>query len=310
MNNDNIDIMKLFTSAILILITTTVLAANEGQRMTNSDYVNQWSDVAIDQMNKYGIPASITMAQAILESGSGNSFLAVKGKNHFGIKCHGWEGKKVFKDDDAKDECFRAYSSAQESFVDHSLFLKEHNRYSFLFDLNQKDYKSWAKGLKTAGYATNPKYPKLLIDLIDRLELSKLDNIIVPEILEPSIAVLKHKPVSKRLSGTKNGVKCVTVENGDTYFSISKAFGLTLAQLYRYNDFSSKKDFLEAGDVVYLKAKKKRSLFKKEEVVVNAPVTVNELAQKYAVNAKTIRKLNDITDEDNIIAKGEKITIR
>ena len=303
--------MKLITSIFLVLASTSVLAAEKGQRMTNNDYVNQWSDVAVEQMNKYSIPASITMAQGILESGSGNSMLAVKAKNHFGIKCHGWKGKKVFKDDDTKNECFRAYKSAQESFVDHSLFLTEHNRYSFLFDLNQTDYKSWAKGLKTAGYATNPKYPKLLIDLIERLDLSKLDAVIVPSILEPSIIIAStQKASSMRSSILKNGVKCVNVEKGDTYYSISREFGVTLAQLNRYNDFSIEKDFLEIGDVVYLKAKKKRNLFKKEEVVVANTSTVNELSQKYAVNAKTIRKLNDITDEDNVIAKGEKITLR
>ena len=303
--------MKLITSIFLVLTSTSVLATEKGQRMTNEDYVNQWSDVAVEQMNKYNIPASITMAQAILESGSGNSMLAVKAKNHFGIKCHGWEGKKVFKDDDTKNECFRAYKSTQESFVDHSLFLTEHNRYSFLFDLSQTDYKSWARGLKTAGYATNPKYPKLLIDLIERLDLSKLDAVMVPSILEPSIIIAStQKASTTRSSILKNGVKCVNVEKGDTYYSISREFGVTLAQLNRYNDFSTEKDFLEIGDVVYLKAKKKRNLFKKEEVVVANASTVNELSQKYAVNAKTIRKLNDITDEDNVIAKGEKITLR
>ena len=279
--------------------------------MTNSDYVNQWSEVAVEQMNKYKIPASITMAQAILESGSGNSMLAVKAKNHFGIKCHGWKGKKVFKDDDSKNECFRAYKSAQESFVDHSLFLTEHNRYSFLFDLDQTDYKSWAKGLKTAGYATNPKYPKLLIDLIERLDLSKLDVIITPVIYESTVVQsVPQKKSSSRSAFLKNGVKCVNVEKGDTYYSISLEFGLTLTQLYRYNDFSNEKDFLEIGDIVYLKSKKKRRLFKKEEIVVDATSTVNKLSQKYSVNAKTIRRLNDITKDDRVIAKGERITLR
>ena len=303
--------MKIFTAAFLVLGSSAVIAGSEMSGMTNSDYVNQWSEVAVEQMNKYKIPASITMAQAILESGSGNSMLAVKAKNHFGIKCHGWKGKKVFKDDDSKNECFRAYKSAQESFVDHSLFLTEHNRYSFLFDLDQTDYKSWAKGLKSAGYATNPKYPKLLIDLIERLDLSKLDAVIVPEIYESAVVQsVPQKKSSSRSSILVNGVKCVNVEKGDTYYSISLEFGLTLTQLYRYNDFSNEKDFLEIGDIVYLKSKKKRRLFKKEEIVVDATSTVNKLSQKYSVNAKTIRRLNDITNEDRVIAKGERITLR
>ena len=303
--------MKIFTAAFLVLGSSAVIAGSEMSGMTNSDYVNQWSEVAVEQMNKYKIPASITMAQAILESGSGNSMLAVKAKNHFGIKCHGWKGKKVFKDDDSKNECFRAYKSAQESFVDHSLFLTEHNRYSFLFDLDQTDYKSWAKGLKTAGYATNPKYPKLLIDLIERLDLSKLDVIITPVIYESTVVQsVPQKKSSSRSAFLKNGVKCVNVEKGDTYYSISLEFGLTLTQLYRYNDFSNEKDFLEIGDIVYLKSKKKRRLFKKEEIVVDATSTVNKLSQKYSVNAKTIRRLNDITKDDRVIAKGERITLR
>ncbi|MCO4814566.1 MAG: glucosaminidase domain-containing protein [Flavobacteriales bacterium] len=303
--------MKIFTAAFLVLGSSAVIAGSEMDGMTNSDYVNQWSEVAVEQMNKYKIPASITMAQAILESGSGNSMLAVKAKNHFGIKCHGWKGKKVFKDDDSKNECFRAYKSAQESFVDHSLFLTEHNRYSFLFDLDQTDYKSWAKGLKTAGYATNPKYPKLLIDLIERLDLSKLDVIITPVIYESTVVQsVPQKKSSSRSAFLKNGVKCVNVEKGDTYYSISLEFGLTLTQLYRYNDFSNEKDFLEIGDIVYLKSKKKRRLFKKEEIVVDATSTVNKLSQKYSVNAKTIRRLNDITKDDRVIAKGERITLR
>jgi len=303
--------MKIFTAAFLVLGSSAVIAGSEMSGMTNSDYVNQWSEVAVEQMNKYKIPASITMAQAILESGSGNSMLAVKAKNHFGIKCHGWKGKKVFKDDDSKNECFRAYKSAQESFVDHSLFLTEHNRYSFLFVLDQTDYKSWAKGLKTAGYATNPKYPKLLIDLIERLDLSKLDVIITPVIYESTVVQsVPQKKSSSRSAFLKNGVKCVNVEKGDTYYSISLEFGLTLTQLYRYNDFSNEKDFLEIGDIVYLKSKKKRRLFKKEEIVVDATSTVNKLSQKYSVNAKTIRRLNDITKDDRVIAKGERITLR
>lgn len=299
--------MKLITSALLILTSVSALAV-KGERISNIDYVNQWSEVAIDQMNRYGIPASITLAQGILESGSGNSMLAIKANNHFGIKCHNWKGKKVYKDDDAKNECFRAYKSAQESFVDHSLFLTEFSRYAFLFDLNKTDYKSWAKGLKTAGYATNPKYPRLLIDIIERLDLSKLDQINVPVIIEPTIASVPKK--ESRSSILKNGVKCIRVENGDTYYTIAQEFGLTLSQLYRYNDFSSKKEFLEEGDVVYLKSKKKRNFFKKEEIVIETAISVNELSQKYAVNAKTIRKLNDIIDENNVIAKGEKITLR
>jgi hypothetical protein len=128
-------------------------------------------------MDRYGIPASITLAQGILESGNGESRLAVEGKNHFGIKCHSnWNGETIIEDDDEKGECFRKYSKVADSYRDHSLFLTERGRYSFLFEYQKTDYKKWAKGLKKAGYATNPKYPTLLIDLIERYDLSRFDN--------------------------------------------------------------------------------------------------------------------------------------
>ncbi|MBC8265599.1 MAG: glucosaminidase domain-containing protein [Flavobacteriales bacterium] len=140
-------------------------------------YIAKYSQIAIDEMNIYHIPASITLAQGILESGNGESRLATEGKNHFGIKCHdNWNGKTIIEDDDEKGECFRKYSKVSESYRDHSLFLTERGRYSFLFEYKQTDYKKWAKGLKKAGYATNPKYPTLLIDLIEKYDLSRFDK--------------------------------------------------------------------------------------------------------------------------------------
>ena len=144
-------------------------------------YISKYSSVAVVEMNKYSIPASITLAQGILESGNGESRLAVDGKNHFGIKCHSnWNGKTIIVDDDEKGECFRKYSNVAESYRDHSLFLSERGRYSFLFAYKKSDYKKWAKGLKKAGYATNPKYASLLIDLIEKYELYNYDKIDQP----------------------------------------------------------------------------------------------------------------------------------
>jgi hypothetical protein len=141
-------------------------------------YIAKYNSFAVDEMKMYGIPASITLAQAILESGNGESKLATEGNNHFGIKCHSnWKGKTIIEDDDEKDECFRKYSDVADSYRDHSLFLSERGRYSFLFEYKKSDYKKWAKGLKKAGYATNPKYPILLIDLIDRYRLYSYDKV-------------------------------------------------------------------------------------------------------------------------------------
>jgi len=141
-------------------------------------YIEQYSQIAIEEMIRYNIPASITLAQAVLESGNGESRLATEGKNHFGIKCHdNWNGETIIEDDDEKGECFRKYSKVADSYRDHSLFLIERGRYSFLFKYSKTAYKKWAKGLKKAGYATNPKYPSLLIDLIEKYDLSRFDKL-------------------------------------------------------------------------------------------------------------------------------------
>jgi len=148
-------------------------------RISNiEDYVKVYSEIAMDEMIQFGIPASITLSQGILESGIGKGRLAVEANNHFGIKCHDWNGKKIYHDDDEEQECFRKYDNPEYSYRDHSLFLSNRGRYSFLFDLERDNYKQWAKGLKKAGYATDPKYPQKLIDLIERYELYKYDNIV------------------------------------------------------------------------------------------------------------------------------------
>jgi len=159
----------------LFFIFLSVVCANAQSKTEN--YISKYSSAAVDEMERYGIPASITLAQGILESGNGESRLAVEGKNHFGIKCHSnWNGETIIEDDDEKGECFRKYDKVADSYRDHSLFLTERGRYSFLFEYKRTDYKKWAKGLKKAGYATNPKYPSLLIDLIERYELYTYDK--------------------------------------------------------------------------------------------------------------------------------------
>jgi flagellum-specific peptidoglycan hydrolase FlgJ len=150
---------KIKNNLVLSFIMLISFNKISSQNLTRKQYITKYSALAIKQMRQYKIPASITLAQGILESNNGNSKLAVKANNHFGIKCHGWEGKKIFEDDDKKNECFRKYKSPLESFKDHSLFLNKYSRYAFLFNYKITDYKSWARGLKKAGYATNKKYP-------------------------------------------------------------------------------------------------------------------------------------------------------
>lgn len=285
-------------------------------KLSKHDYVSIWKDVAIGEMLDHKIPASITLAQGILESGSGNSLLAVEGNNHFGIKCHGWTGEKIYKDDDAKNECFRKYDSADESFEDHSDFLLKHERYADLFSYDITDYKNWAKGLKKAGYATNPKYADLLIELIEDLELYQYDTY---QSLDP-LAELLAENVGTNYSDMKEmndhqvyvnakKVRYVVAKKGDTFYQVAKEFGLNLAQLHRYNSFPKDKDCLVEGDIVYIMPKKRASLFKKETVSIEQPMHVQEISQKYGVSEKTLKRLNRFAD-DNLVSEGEIVTLR
>lgn len=302
--------MKTIVSAFAVALASFGWAS-ETRLISKQEYVQQWSPIAVDEMLKFGIPASITLAQGILESANGNSKLATEGNNHFGIKCHGWEGKKMYKDDDAANECFRVYRSGEESFKDHSEFLKTHKRYAFLFNYSSDDYKSWARGLQEAGYATNPKYPELLIGIIEDLQLHAYDKMSSNLISAPLLASSTQRNTNTHNVQThEQGVEFVVVKPGDTYYSLAQEFGLTLSQLYRFNDLGEKKDFLEAGDIVYVQAKKRSKLFDKEEVVLTKDMTISELSQYYAVNKRTIQRLNGFTEDTQVIAKGEKIILR
>lgn len=309
MQNNNI--MKLFLTSVSVLLALSS-QANTHKKLSRSDYIEQWKSEAIHQMQEHNIPASITLAQGILESGSGNSELAVKGKNHFGIKCHGWNGKKMYMDDDAKGECFRVYKSASESYKDHSLFLNKYDRYAFLFDLEMTDYKGWAKGLKKAGYATNPQYPQLLIKLIEDLDLSQYDKGVVPEIVaQPELISSKESMSNKHnVVIIDEKMEYVIAKKGDTFYKISKEFGLTLGQLYRYNDFDEKKDFLEEGDKIYLKSKPFGWFKKKKEITIKEETSINQLSQQYGVKASSIARMNGFTDKNVVLAVGDKVTLR
>lgn len=208
---------------------------------SSNGYVERFKDIAIEEMIKNGIPASITLAQGMLESASGNSPLAREANNHFGIKCHaGWTGKTILKDDDSAGECFRYYNSAEESYKDHSEFLKR-SHYSFLYDLQRDDYKGWAKGLKKAGYATNPRYPELLIDLIERYGLDRYDRSesIYDKVQreEKVMAQIAEKPVETKAEIIKPAValKIYEVTPGDTLYAISKKVGLSVDEIKLLN---------------------------------------------------------------------------
>lgn len=216
----------------------TKVYANSTER-----YIDTHKATAQQEMSLYGIPASITLAQGILESGSGKGRLSVEANNHFGIKCHGWTGKKIYHDDDEKQECFRKYKDAKYSFRDHSLFLTERKRYSKLFKLKKEDYRGWAKGLKAAGYATDRKYPQKLISLIERYKLYKFDK----EVLGDSYVKYESPIASEAVT--------YTVVKGDTLYSISKRYNISVEKLQNINGLRDSS--LSIGQVLVVKPSSK-----------------------------------------------------
>lgn len=202
-------------------------------------YIDIYKEIAQNEMRLYNIPASITLAQGILESASGKGRLSIEANNHFGIKCHEWTGAKIYHDDDKKQECFRKYNDAKYSFRDHSLFLTERKRYSNLFNLKKEDYKGWAKGLRSAGYATDRKYPEKLISLIERYNLHNLDKEVLGD------AYIKHE------EPMEESVFSYTVSKGDTLYSISKRFNITVKELQNMNGLND--TTLSIGQILVVK---------------------------------------------------------
>ncbi len=226
--------------------STEVLEATSNVKVTTEmvlKYIDDFKDIAKDNMRQHGIPASITLAQGILESGVGQGSLSKRANNHFGIKCHKeWTGPSVRHDDDSAQECFRKYDDPADSYRDHSLFLTTRSRYSSLFDLPSDDYKAWAKGLRAAGYATDTKYPDKLISLIERYQLNQYDT-----------EVLGKSPKSSKqvVYSGKQTEREYVVTKGDTLYSLSKKFNISIDEIKRNNNMKS--DSLSVGQVIYLK---------------------------------------------------------
>ena len=216
-----------------IVSTSKTVVTNDVVRL----YVYQFKDVAMSNMKNYGIPASIILAQGILESGAGRGDLALRSNNHFGIKCHvGWTGESVKHDDDAAQECFRKYDNPSESFKDHALFLTGRSRYAKLFTLSKSDYKAWARGLRAAGYATDPKYPDKLISYIERYNLNEYDNMALDANYIPNEKLLVQELTVNTKSIVANNLASYVVQKGDTLYSISRKFELRVEDLKRKNN--------------------------------------------------------------------------
>lgn len=296
----------LFIICIILAVCTSVSA----QRPYYAEYFNQYSDMAIDQMHRYRIPASITLAQGVFESGAGQSSLAKYFNNHFGIKCGvNWRGKTTLKDDDAPNECFRVYDNAKDSYEDHSLFLSKGPRYQFLFRLDMTDYRGWAVGLKKAGYATDPSYANRLIAIIEQYQLYKYDNASYKKERrhhrhseEANVPIFKHNPLMA------NDVVYIIARTGDTFDTLSEEFGISARKLAKYNDVE--RDYnIQNGDIIYLHKKQRRAAKGCIVHVVSDGDSMHGISQHYGMRLKNLYKLNN-KDGDYVPMVGDILRLR
>jgi LysM repeat protein len=283
---------------LLLLPSNAALFAQPSERKsTPADYIEKYKDDAVREMQMYKVPASITLAQGMLESDNGNSALAVYANNHFGIKCHKeWTGDTYTADDDEHNECFRKYPSVYESFVDHSKFLKNRERYSALFTLKITDYKGWAKGLKAAGYATDPRYAERLIDIIERYKLYAYDKEQATQITATPKTTSNEQGIVTATSTRRevllnNKIKYIVVKPGDSFMKIAKELDMGVWQLYKYNDLN-KNAKLVPGQLLYIQPKKKKS--KEGKHIVKPGETMYDISQQYGVKVKYLYKYNNL----------------
>lgn len=273
-------------------------------------YITKYKKLAIEEMKRTGIPASITLAQGLLESGNGNSTLARKANNHFGIKCHDWRGPSIKIDDDKKNECFRKYKDPYQSYKDHSEFLSTRSRYAFLFKLKPTDYKAWARGLKKAGYATHPRYAHMLIDIIEDEELYAFDT-------GSKRTNIKHSEKSKfeenlgdlylRLE-VANGIHFIKVVKGDTFYNLEKNMGVSRSRLLKYNELP-KNYILKVGQILYFNRKRNRAARGYNFHLAKSGETLYDIAQKFCVKLKKIRRYNNFSKR-HVISAGDRVYLR
>lgn len=300
--------------AIIFLFSISSMASWAQMRwnQTYQLYINQYKDLAIREMLQYRIPASITLAQAVFESGAGRSRLARLGNNHFGIKCHDWTGRTIAEDDDALGECFRAYDHPLQSFEDHSKFLVNSSRYRRLFSLSMQDYRGWAHGLKACGYATNPRYAHKLIELIELYKLYVYDSArsydhAMVEYSGNQTVVNQAKPLHPIAIFNKNYY--IRARRGDTFKLIGEEIGVSYKKIAKYNE-RDKDDALTEGEIIFLKKKRKRApkAFKNRPHVVKNGESLYIIAQIYGMRLSSLYKLNDFTP-DHTIHVGDVVRV-
>ena len=297
---------------ILFAIPCSFVTAHAQARWNQAyqQYIDQYKDIAIEQMQRHHIPASITLAQGLFESGAGRSELAVYGNNHFGIKCNGWSGRRVYHDDDERNECFRAYDSAFESYEDHSRFLTGSKRYASLFNLKVTDYKGWARGLKAAGYATNPQYANKLIELIQLYKLYQYDS------AKDYDKFMAEHTKDHAVAGSLHAIKSfnknyyLITRRGDSFKSLADEVGISYKKLAKYNE-RDRRDQLDEGEIIWLKKKQKKAPkdYKDRLHYVRSGESMYSIAQKYGIRMKNLYKMNHLSP-DHQIRVGEGLRLR
>lgn len=286
-----------FLCLAMLFVPFTMQAQKRNKKYL--DYIEKYKDEAIEQMQRYRIPASITLAQGLLESGAGTSTLTRKSHNHFGIKCgNDWRGRRTYHDDDARGECFRVYKNARASYEDHSRFLAGKQRYASLFRLKPTDYKGWARGLKKAGYATNPAYANQLIRIIELYELDRFDS----GRLKDTWIANPHEPY------LANGLLYVIARTGDTFKGLAEEFDISARKLRKYNDLY-KGYTLKKGDVVYLEKKNRRAHKAYKTHRVQAGESMYLISQRYGIRLERLYKMNHQT-LDYVPQTGDVLKLR
>lgn len=341
--------MRVFILRCLLFLAAIFLLHDEVFSQDKSklvlDYIERYKDLAMREMQQYKIPASITLAQGLLESGNGTSELAKKSNNHFGIKCHkDWTGKKTYHDDDEKGECFRVYDSPADSYRDHSIFLTKGQRYAFLFDLEITDYKAWARGLKQAGYATLPVYANILIKLIEEYNLSQYDQMVVKgkfeykddksqmakdesqktkdksqknkknnsTVIYTPFKITETEVVGKTSDGRyireNNKVKFIYAKEGETVYDLAYMLELYDYQLIKYNNLGKRRT-LKDNEIIYIEPKKNKAMRLYKYHTIQKGETLSYVSRLYAVKLKSLFKMNDM-DENTILHVGDNIRLR
>ena len=297
-----------------ILFSFVIVCFASGQRnATHEKYISKYSQMAIQQAKKYNIPASITLAQGILESGGGTSFLATTANNHFGIKCHEWTGARAYKNAEIPNECFRKYSNVADSYEDHSLFLRDRPRYAQLFTLKKTDYKGWAKGLQSTGYATDKGYANKLIDIIERYQLYQYDT----EKIQNNNRIIQQSRPSAPANYTVNltrdiyktyGLIYVIARMDDTVAQIAYDLGFNAKKLAKYNDIPINYP-IQQGDIIYLQKKKTKADQPNYFHVVSVGESMHSISQRYGIQTKSLYKINK-KKADFVPEEGDMLKLR